>query len=160
MGFFIGCGLILLQEDKYVLIKEVRNEKAGLYNLPAGTIELDEDCMSCIQREAKEETGVDAQIEHFVGVYQTIIADSTSNVLFLIFAGSVGGDAVFQSDEHSEIQALSYDEIAALDRDGKLRAPTILKAIDDFRAGQRLPLKAVQAWHLQSLASITVEKDH
>ncbi len=159
MSFFIGVGAILVHDDKYVLIKEVRGGKAGLYNLPAGTLEVDEDLLACITREAKEETGVDARIEHLVGIYQTVIGTG-SNVVFVIFAGSVPVGSVFHSDEHEVIENLSYDEIVALDQAGKLRAQTILKAIDDYRAGQRLPLAAVQSWHVDQLAAITVEKDH
>ncbi len=159
MGFFIGCGIVLRQGDKYVLIKEVRHEKAGFYNLPAGTVEIDEDLISCITREAKEETGADITLEHFVGLYQTVIA-SGSNVLFVVFAGSVAESATFQSDEHSVIQAFSYEQIATLDREGQLRAPSVLKAIDDYRAGQKLPLTAIQSWQVDTLHAITVEKDH
>ncbi len=159
MPFFIGAGLILTQDDKFVLIKEVRHEKADLYNLPAGTLEIGEDLVECITREAKEETGADITLEGLVGIYQTVIATG-SNVLFTIFAGSAPSDAVFHSDEHEVIEALTYDQIVQLDKAGKLRAPTILKAIDDYRAGQRLPLAAVQSWHIDELASITVGKDH
>jgi len=159
MPFFIGCGVILKHADKYILIKEVRHEKAGLYNLPAGTLELDEDFLQCVVRETKEETGADVQLECLVGVYQTVIATG-SNVVFLIFAGNVTKDTIFQSEEHDTIELLSYEEIVALDTAGKLRAPTILKAIDDYQAGQRLPLTAVQAWHIEDLATITVDDDH
>ena len=159
MAFFIGAGVVLTQGDKYVLIKEVRHEKAGYFNLPAGTLEVSEDLVECITREAKEETGADVTLEHFLGIYQTVIATG-SNVVFSVFAGSVAADATFQSDEHSVIKALSYDEVVALDRIGQLRAPTVIKAIDDYRAGKTLPLAAVQAWHVDGLASITVNKDH
>ena len=159
MGFFIGCGIVLKQGEKYVLIEEVRGDKAGFYNLPAGTLEVGEDFTECITREAKEETGADIALEHFVGVYQMVIA-SGSNVVFAVFAGSVADDAEFQSDEHTVIKALSYDEIVQLDQEGHLRAPTVLKAISDYRNGQRFPLEAVQAWHIKTLNSITVEKGH
>jgi len=159
MGFFIGAGLILTQGDKFVLIKEVRNEKAELYNLPAGTLEVGEDLIACITREAKEETGADITLECLVGIYQTVIG-SGSNVLFTIFAGSTPINTVFHSEEHDSIEALAYEQIVALDKAGKLRAPTILKAINDYRAGRKLPLSAVQSWHIDELASITVGKDH
>jgi 8-oxo-dGTP pyrophosphatase MutT (NUDIX family) len=158
MGFFIGCGIVLKQGDQYVLVKEVRGGKAGLYNLPAGTLELHEDFIECITREAKEETGADVTLEHFVGLYQTVIATG-SNVVFAVFAGSVADDAIFQSDEHSVIQAFSYQEIVELNTAGKLRAPTVLKAVNDYRAGQKFPLELVQAWHTETFNSITVEKD-
>ena len=159
MSFFIGAGVILTQGDKYVLVREVRHEKQGFYNLPAGTLDVDEDIMTCVLREAAEETGTEVRLEHFVGVYQTVLADG-NNIVFFIFAGSVPAGAAFHSEEHAEIECLSYDELAAYDQAGKLRAPTVLKSIDDYRGGQRLPLDAVQAWHLESLATITVEKDH
>ncbi len=157
MGFFIGCGIVLQQNDTYILIKEVRGDKAGLYNLPAGTVEEHEDFAQCIVREAKEETGADITLEHFVGMYQTVIATG-SNVVFAVYAGSVASDATFQSDEHSVIETLSYDQIVQLDKAGSLRAPTVLKAIADYRNGQKFPLGAVQSWHIDTLSSITVEK--
>lgn len=159
MAFFIGCGIVLKQGDTYVLIQEVRHEKAGLYNLPAGTLEIGEDFSKCITRETKEETGITVVPGHFVGVYQAVIGTG-SNVVFLVFAGNVPEGAVFQSEEHKVIKALPYDEIVALDEVGKLRSPIVRKAIEDYRNGQRLPLDVVQSWHIDTLASITVEKDH
>lgn len=158
MKFFLGCGAILTQGDKYVLIEEVRHEKKGFYNLPAGTLEVDEDLVGCITREAKEETGVSVSIEHFVGIYQTVMP--SGNVLFSVFSGSVSKNSVFKSDEHEIIRALSYDEVVDLNKQGKLRSPIVMKCIDDYRTGQRFPLTAVQSWRTDALGSITVEKDH
>ncbi|HJQ08294.1 MAG TPA: NUDIX domain-containing protein [Candidatus Saccharimonadales bacterium] len=159
MAFFIGTGIVLKQADKYILIQEVRHEKTGLFNLPAGTLEVDEDFTQCIQREAKEETGVDIELQHFLGVYQTVIA-SGSNVVFLVFAGQTADNAVFASDEHTVIKGFTYDEILELEGPGKLRSPIVLKAIEDHRNGKVYPLEAVQAWYVDTLSSITVEKDH
>ncbi|HSX06037.1 MAG TPA: NUDIX domain-containing protein [Candidatus Saccharimonadales bacterium] len=159
MAFFIGTGIVLKQAGKYILIQEVRHEKAGFFNLPAGTLEVNEDLVQCIQREAKEETGADVELQRFLGVYQTVIATG-SNVVFLVFAGNTADDTVFASDEHTVITTFTYDEILKLDEAGKLRSPIVLKAIQDDRDGQTFPLEAVQAWHVDALSSITVEKDH
>ena len=159
MAFFTGCGIVLRQQDKFILIQEVRHEKAGFYNLPAGTLEIDEDFVKCITREAKEETGVEVNLDYFVGIYQTVIGTG-SNVVFLVFAGSAPKDVVLHSEEHKIIKPFSYDEIVALDEAGKLRSPIVRKSIEDYRDGQRLPLATVQSWHVDSLASIAVEKDH
>ncbi|HEV2403736.1 MAG TPA: NUDIX domain-containing protein [Candidatus Saccharimonadales bacterium] len=159
MAYFIGCGIVLKQDNKYILVQETRNEKAGLYNLPAGTLELHEDFLQAVRRETKEETGVDTILEHFVGVYQTVIA-SGSNVVFLIFSGSVPDNAVFHSEEHEAIQAFSYEELIALDEAKRLRSPIVRKSVEDYQKGQRLPLGTVQTWHIDSLPAITVEKGH
>ena len=159
MGFYIGVGLVLVQGDKYVLVQEVRNEKKGLFNLPAGTLDSDEDLMTCVIRETSEETGVSISLEHFVGMYQTVLANG-NNILFSVFAASIDPSVTFHSEEHTVVKAFTYDERAALDQAGKLRAPTVLKAITDHQNGQRLPLSAVQSWHLDNLSAITVDKDH
>ena len=159
MSFYIGVGLVLVQGDRYVLVQEVRNEKKGLYNLPAGTLDSDEDLMTCIIRETSEETGTTIALEHFVGIYQTVLANG-NNILFSVFAASINPNVAFHSEEHTIVSAFAYDEIVALDQAGKLRAPTVLKAITDYKDGQRLPLSSVQSWHLDNLSAITVDKDH
>jgi ADP-ribose pyrophosphatase YjhB (NUDIX family) len=159
MAFFIGTGVVLRQADRYILVQEVRHEKAGLFNLPAGTLEIDEDFIECITRETREETGADVALQHFLGVYQTVI-DGGNNVVFLVFSGEVQEGAAFASDEHEVIKAFTYDEIVALNSTGTLRSPIVLKAIQDQRAGNVYPLQAVQTWHAESLSSITVEGDH
>lgn len=126
--------------------------------MPAGTLEVNEDFVQCIQREAKEETGVSVELQHFLGVYQTVLA-SGSNVVFLVFAGEAPDNAVFASDEHTVIKPFTYDEVLELEQAGKLRSPIVLKAIEDHRAGKVFPLAAVQAWHVKAFSSITVEKD-
>jgi phosphatase NudJ len=159
MSLYIGVGLVLVQGDRYILVQEVRNEKKNLYNLPAGTLDSDEDLMTCVIRETSEETGVSIALKYFVGIYQTVLANG-NNIIFSVFAASIAQDVTFHSEEHTVVKALAYDEIVALDAAGKLRAPTVLKAITDYRNGQRLHLSAVQSWHLENLSAITVDKDH
>jgi phosphatase NudJ len=159
MSFYTGVGLVLVQGDKYVLVREVRNEKKDLYNLPAGTLDIDEDLMQCVIRETEEETGASIELEHFVGVYQTVLATG-NNILFFVFAATVDHDLVFHSEEHTVIETLTYDEIVQYDETGRLRAPTVRKSIEDYRAGKFHPLSVVQSWHLENLGSITVDKDH
>lgn len=159
MDFYIGVGIILVQDSRCVLIEEVRNEKKGLLNVPAGTLEADEDLIGCVVRETEEETGVVVSPEYFIGVYQTILK-SGENILFFVFSATVDKSITFSSEEHKVINAVTYDEIIAFDKAGKLRAPTIKQSIDDYESGQRMPLSTVKTWHLEGLASITVDKDH
>ncbi|HEY4160908.1 MAG TPA: hypothetical protein VGM08_02485 [Candidatus Saccharimonadales bacterium] len=63
MGFFIGAGIVPEQDGTYVLIQEIRHEKAGYFNLSAGTAEV----VRGIIREAAEAAGVTAEPQHFLG---------------------------------------------------------------------------------------------
>lgn len=154
----MGCGAVLCQGDKFILVQETLLAKKGFYNLPAGTLEIDEDLRTCLIREVQEETGVTIMPESFVGIYQCVLGNGHNIVLF-IFAANIDRELTFHSEEHVVIKALSYDDIVAYDAMGKLRSPIVLKAIEDYRNGQRLPLSAVQAWHLDDLSTIRVTHD-
>lgn len=158
MKFYIGCGAVIRQGGKFVLVQETLSAKKGFYNVPAGTLEIDEDLQTCLIREVREETGVTIIPEAFVGVYQCVLGNGHNIILFM-FAANINLGAVFHSEEHVVIKSLSYDEILAYDKAGKLRSPIVLKAIEDYRNGQRLPLKAVQAWHLEDLPTIRIPNE-
>lgn len=153
MNFYVGCGAVLCQGDKFILVQETLLAKKGFYNLPAGTLEIDEDLNTCLIREVQEETGVTITPESFIGVYQCVLGTG-HNIILFIFSANIGNEATFHSEEHVVIKALSYDEIAAYDKEGKLRSPVVLKAIEDYLNGQRLPMSTIQAWHLNDLSTI------
>lgn len=155
MKFYLGCGAVLRQGDRFILVQETRLPKKGFYNLPAGTLEISEDIPACLIREVKEETGITILPESFTGVYQCVLG-SGHNIVLFIFAATIEKGATFYSEEHTTIEALSYEEIVAYDTAGKLRSPLVRKSIEDYRNGQRLPLSAVQAWHLNDLPTIRV----
>lgn len=156
MKFYMGCGAVLHQGDKFILVQETLLAKKGFYNIPAGTLEIDEDLQTCLKREVQEETGITITPESFIGVYQCVLQTGHNIVLF-IFAASVDEQTSFHSEEHVVIESLSYDEIVEYDAAGKLRSPIVLKCIEDYRNGQHLPISAVQSWHLDDLPTVRVE---
>lgn len=155
MQFYIGCGAILCQGDKFILVQETSLAKKGFYNLPAGTLEVAEDLQTCLIREVREETGATILPEHFVGVYQCVLS-SGHNIVLFIFAATIDAAVTFHSEEHVVIKALSYEDIRLYDTANKLRSPIVLQAIEDYRSGQRFPVSTVKAWHLDDLPAIRV----
>lgn len=158
MGFYIGCGLVLRQGDKFVLVQEVLKAKKGFYNLPAGTLEVHEDLLTCLKREVQEEVGVSVEPDCFVGLYQTVLRNG-NNIVFFVFGGEVSEEATFVSDEHDKIMALSFEEIVRLDAQGQLRSAIVLQSIKDYRNGVRHPLSIFRAYYLATLDALTVDKD-
>jgi 8-oxo-dGTP pyrophosphatase MutT (NUDIX family) len=158
MAFFNAAALVLHRNENFVLVRENRSAKAGFYNLPAGTLEVHEDIISCVLREAREETGIlDLRLEAFVGVYE-IVTDDGNNILLSVFAGSADPSASLGSVQHSDVREFSYRDLLELDRSGQLRSPVVAQAVSDFRDGQRFPLSAVRTWKLRRLDSVTVDK--
>ncbi len=149
---------MVCQGDKFVLVQESLLAKKGYFNLPAGTLEVEENLQACLIREVQEETGVTIVPESFLGVYQCVLGNGHNIILFL-FSATIPSDAVFHSEEHAVIETLSYEEVKAYGKEDKLRSPVVLKAIEDYRGGQRLPLSSVQAWHLDDLPTIRVPNE-
>jgi len=134
----VAC--IVPQQGKFLLVEEnVRGEL--VLNQPAGHLEPDESLLDAAARETLEETAWSVDLTHLVGVYQW--ANDDGHFLRFTFAGQAR-----RHDSTRELDAgivrtlwLSRDEIAA--SQSRLRSPMVLRGVDDFLAGKRLPLDAL-----------------
>lgn len=156
MSIFNGCAVVLEINGRYVLVRETRGAKAGLYNLPAGSIEAHEDVLSCIVRETREEIGLaQLRIEHFLGLYEVLVGE-TDHVLLLVFAGSGPMPDHLGTPQHPDVRLVTHEELLELSNSGSLRSPVVMQAIDDYRNRELLPLSTVHTWAVDEMNSITV----
>ena len=78
----------------------------GMYSMITGYLERDESPESAVLREVKEELGLDAQLQGFIGHYPF----SMKNQLILAFAVS-GSGAIELNHEIAEVKLLPKDEL-------------------------------------------------
>lgn len=124
IGIVAGC--IIKQDSKYLMVQEAKPKIYGLWNIPAGYVDKGEDVQEAAVREAKEESGYDVQLDGLINLYH----DTTSEPLKHAYrAHVIGGELKPQEGEILDVKWLSYDEIKALNDDGKIRAGWIFKAI-------------------------------
>ena len=67
-----GVGIIVLNKNNHILICE-RSDRAGLWQLPQGGLEVGESQIEAMWRELKEETGLDQTHVELVGEYPDIL---------------------------------------------------------------------------------------
>lgn len=112
---------VIMHEGKYLVLKraEVKNEKPnafpGLYDFAGGKPELGEELEVALQREVKEETGLDVEAEEVAGVYPGQLGNTP--VKFIIYAVKVLSPDVTQvqlSSEHTESRWVTADELRSL----------------------------------------------
>jgi 8-oxo-dGTP pyrophosphatase MutT (NUDIX family) len=135
---------IVPRDGKFLLVEEMAHGKRVL-NQPAGHLESHESLHTAACRETLEETGWTVELTGFVAVYQWSNAAGDAHfVRFTFVARPLSHDAERPLDS-GIIRAcwLSRDEIAA--RSAELRSPMVLRGVDDFLAGRRLPLDTVVA---------------
>jgi ADP-ribose pyrophosphatase YjhB (NUDIX family) len=106
-----GTSIIpILPDGKIVLIRRRDN---GLWSLPGGMVDWGEDIPITVERELKEETGLDlVKITRLVGVYSAPDRDPRIHSICVVVEAEVKGNMSVQDTmEVIEIQAFSPDSI-------------------------------------------------
>lgn len=112
----VGVGVLLRQDNRVLLAQRRYEPDIGLWTLPGGLVELGEGIREAAKREAKEETGLDIEIERLLGVVDKIIQDEEGRIryhyaLIDFLAYPVGGEFKICSSELLAAQWISLDEI-------------------------------------------------
>ncbi|RLI88276.1 MAG: NUDIX hydrolase [Candidatus Altiarchaeales archaeon] len=108
---------IILIKDSIVLIRRRNPPFRGMWALPGGFVEYGETVEHAVRREAKEETGLDVEIERLVGVYSDPDRDPRGHTVSICFlCRPVGGSLKANTDsvdvkefELSKIPGLAFD---------------------------------------------------
>ena len=78
----VGVGVLIREDDSYLLIKRAAEPDAGLWSIPGGLVEIGERGKEAAAREAEEETGLMVEIERVLGVVDKIIMDEDSRIKY------------------------------------------------------------------------------
>lgn len=133
----------VVENDGRFLLVEERIGGHHVLNQPAGRVEVDESLLDAVVREALEETAWHFEPEWLLGVYPWRSPLSQRSSLRFAFAGRVHA--------HEPARALDAPVVAVhwLRREElmrppcPLRTPLVLRCIDDYVSGRRLPLSAI-----------------
>jgi ADP-ribose pyrophosphatase YjhB (NUDIX family) len=93
-----ASGVILVEEGKVLLVRRKFDPREGMWTLPAGFVEADEDAAACAVREMKEETNLDVEIVRLFNVYSAFDDPRTAVVLVLYLSRRRGGDLMCGDD--------------------------------------------------------------
>jgi len=138
----VAC--VVADGDRFLMVEEdVHGELR--FNQPAGHLEEGEALKDAACREALEETGWEIALDCFIGVQQWHSPVHKHHIVRFAFAGR-------PLKHHPELDLdrgiaralwMSYGEIAAAR--ARLRSPLVLTTLDDWLAGQRLPLASLRS---------------
>ena len=136
----VAC--VVADRDRYLMVEEEVNGRVA-YNQPAGHLDDFESLQQAAVRETQEETGWTVALTHLVGVHQWRSTEHGEVIVRFTFAAMPLSHDPQQALDAGVRRALwlTREEIAALGE--RLRSPMVLLSIDQWLAGQRLPLSVV-----------------
>ena len=133
----------VIERGQRFLIVEERIETRAVLNQPAGHVERGESLLAAVARETLEESAWQFTPEWLTGIYLWRHPRSGRDTLRFSFTGSIAAHDPGRPLDHPVIAThwLTRDELQA--RAAALRTPVVMRSIDDYLAGLRLPLAAI-----------------
>jgi 8-oxo-dGTP pyrophosphatase MutT (NUDIX family) len=138
----ITVAAVIENDGRFLLVEElIRGER--VFNQPAGRVEAAESLLTAVARETLEETAWHFEPEWLLGVYPwRSVANQRTNLRFA-FTGRIYDHVPGRALDAPVIAThwLRREELLLPTR--TLRTPIVLSCIDDYVAGRRLPLSAI-----------------
>jgi ADP-ribose pyrophosphatase YjhB (NUDIX family) len=111
----VGVGVMVLNDDKILLIKRLMRPNRGKWSLPAGYLDYGEDPQETAAREVLEETNLQVSITGLVGVYfntEVLVRGGAS--IFILYRARLEGGQVRAGDDAADAAFFGPDDLPEL----------------------------------------------
>jgi 8-oxo-dGTP pyrophosphatase MutT (NUDIX family) len=132
----------LVERDGRFLVVEERIGRRIVINQPAGHVEDGETLEAAVRRETLEETAWHFTPQALLGLYLWRSPRGHST-LRIAFVGTVDRFESLRRLDPPVLRTHWLTRAELVERDAKLRTPLVLRCIDDYLAGQRLPIASL-----------------
>jgi len=92
----VVAGVVIKQDGKYLLVQEKGPSVYGLWNLPAGRVDIGDTIEGTAVKEAKEESGYEVELIRKLGIFQELAAEPPKHAFA---AKIIGGELAWPDDE-------------------------------------------------------------
>ncbi|HHH36694.1 MAG TPA: NUDIX hydrolase [Gammaproteobacteria bacterium] len=138
----ITVASVVERDGRFLLVEETCGGRVVI-NQPAGHLEAGESLMEAVIRETLEETACHIRPTALTGIYQWRSPHDKTYLRFCFAAECVAEEAGRPLDDGIfHVLWLTSEELRR--RRENLRSPMVLRCIDDYLAGRRFPLDAIE----------------
>jgi 8-oxo-dGTP pyrophosphatase MutT (NUDIX family) len=138
---------------RFLVVEERINHRL-VFNQPAGHVEIGETLIEAAIREVREETAWLFEPAFMLGAYLWRNPTNGRSTLRFAFSGTVSDHRPAQPLDKGIVTThwLSREELQQ--REPRLRSPLVLRCIDDYLGGKRLPLDSVAYLDLHTAGKV------
>lgn len=149
----VTVAAIVQREGRFLVVEE-RISGRNVFNQPAGHVEDRETLREAVIRETLEETAWRFEPQSLVGIYLWRNARNGKSTLRFAFCGDVHSHEPERPLDRGILTThwLTRADLEA--RANRLRSPLVLRGIDDYLAGQRLPFDSVAYLDLHTALAV------
>ncbi len=140
----------VVERDGQFLLVEERIRHRLVLSQPGGHVEDRETLLAAAVREAREETAYEFLPKFLLGTYLWRNPDSGLSTLRFAFVGDVGAHDPLQRLDQPVVRALWMTPNEIADAGARLRSPLVMRGVEDYLAGRRLPLDSVAYLDLET----------
>jgi 8-oxo-dGTP pyrophosphatase MutT (NUDIX family) len=149
----VTVAAVVERDGRYLLVEELIAGQLVL-NQPAGHLEPGETLIEAAIRETREETAWRFRPQALVGVYLWTKPDTDRTFLRFAFCGTVDQHNAAQPLDRGIQRALWLSRDQLLAQSARVRSPMVMRCLDDYLKGRRLPLDTVATLGLETASQI------
>jgi 8-oxo-dGTP diphosphatase len=105
---------IAIKDGQIILIKRKNPPFQRSYALPGGFVDYGETVENAIIREFKEETGLDAEIQEFIGIYSEPDRDPRGHTVSAVFELKIISGEMIAGDDAAEVSLFPLNKLPEL----------------------------------------------
>lgn len=147
----VTVAAVVERDGRFLVVEEdIRGQL--VLNQPAGHVEDRETLLEAVIRETREESAWCFAPAHVLGIYLWRNRRTGKSTLRIAFSGEVSNHDPLARLDRGIVGTHWLTRAALAAAHTRLRSPLVLRCIDDYLAGQRLPLEAIA--HLDLNAAV------
>jgi len=138
----VTVAAVVERDGQFLMVQESVHGQSVI-NQPAGHLEQHESLLQAVVRETLEETAWHFEPNALIGIYRWTHPQGMTYLRFS-FTGNLLHEEKGRALDEGIEQAIWLDRESLQQRAHQLRSPMVLRCVDDYLAGTRLPLSAIK----------------